>query len=135
MLQHVKSLPCCYCVQPKSWMSSFFFDEWVKELDRKFEKENRKIVIVDNCPGHPIVDRLKAIELVFLPPNATSKTQAMDQDVIHSLKTKYCRKIIKQLIRAVNMKNKLPQTSILDAMQLLQSAWSEVLELTIKNCF
>ena len=74
MLQHVKSLPCCYCVQPKSWMSSFFFDEWVKELDRKFEKENQKIVIVDNCPGHPIVDRLKAIELVFLPPNTTSKT-------------------------------------------------------------
>ena len=33
------------------------------------------------------------------------------------------------------MKKKLPQTSILDAMQLLQSAWSEVLELTVKNCF
>ena len=33
------------------------------------------------------------------------------------------------------MKKKLPQTSILDAMQLLQSAWSEVSELTIKNCF
>ena len=33
------------------------------------------------------------------------------------------------------MKTKLPQTSILDAMQLLQSAWSEVSELIIKNCF
>ena len=33
------------------------------------------------------------------------------------------------------MKKKLPQTSILDAMQLLQSAWSEVSGLTIKNCF
>ena len=59
----------------------------------------------------------------------------MDQSVIRSLNAKYRRKIIKQLIRAVDMKKKLPQTSILDAMLLLQSAWSEVSELTIKNCF
>ena len=59
----------------------------------------------------------------------------MDQGVIRSLKAKYHRKIIKRLIRAVDMKKKLPQTSILDAMQLLQSAWSEVLELTVKNSF
>ena len=120
----------------KIWMSSFLFDEWVKELDRKFENENCKIVlIVDNCPAHPIVDGLKGIELVFLPPNTTSKTQPMDQGVIRSLKANYRRKIIKRLIRAVDMKKKLQQTSILDAMQLLQSAWSEVSELTIKNCF
>ena len=134
--KHVKSLPCRYRAQSKSWMSSFLFDEWVKELNKKFEKENCKIVlIVDNCPAHPIVDGLKAIELVFLPPNTTSKTQPMDQGVIRSLKAKYCRKIIKQLIRTVDMKKKLPQTSILDVMQLLQSAWSEVSELSIKNCF
>ena len=30
-------------------MNSFLFDEWVKELDKKFEKENRKVIlIVDN---------------------------------------------------------------------------------------
>ena len=40
--KHVKSLPCRYRAQPKGWMSSFLFDEWVKELDKKFEKENRK---------------------------------------------------------------------------------------------
>ena len=134
--KHVKSLPSRYRAQPKSWMSSFLFDEWVKELDKKFEKENRKVVlIVDNCPAHPIVDGLKAIKLVFLPPNTTSKNQPMDQSVIRSPKAKDRRKIIKRLIRAVDMKKELPQTSILDAMQLLQSALSEVSELTIKNCF
>ena len=134
--KHVKNLPFRYRAQPKSWMISFLFDEWVKELDRKFEKENRKIVlIVDNCPAHPINEGLKAIELVFLPLNTTSKTQPMDQGVLRSLKTKYRRKIIKRLIRAVDMKKNLPQTLVLDAMQLLQSAWSEVWELTIKNCF
>ena len=71
-------MPCRYRAQRKSWMSIFLCDEWVKELDRKF-KENRKIVlVVDNCPAHPIVDELKEFELVFLPPNTTLKTQLMD---------------------------------------------------------
>ena len=40
----------------------------------------RKIaLIVDNCPAHPDVNDLRAIELVFLPPNTTSHTQPMDQ--------------------------------------------------------
>ena len=33
------------------------------------------------------------------------------------------------------MKKAFPKTSILDAMQLLASAWSEVSEATIKNYF
>ena len=61
-------------------MSSFLFDEWVKELDKKFEKENRKVIlIVDNCSAHPIIEVLKAVELVFLPPNTISKTQQISQ--------------------------------------------------------
>ena len=31
----VKNLPCQYRSQVKSWMNSFLFDEWVKELDQK----------------------------------------------------------------------------------------------------
>ena len=43
------------------------------------KKENRKvIIIVDNCPAHPIIEGLKAVELEFLPPNTTSKTQPTD---------------------------------------------------------
>ena len=79
--KNVKSLPCRYQLQVKSWMNSFLFDEWMKELDKNFEKGNR-IFVVDNCPGHPITEGLTAMELVFLPPNTTSKTQPMDQDVI-----------------------------------------------------
>ena len=83
----VKCLPCCYWLQVKSWMNSFLFDQWVKELDKKSEKENRKVIlIVDNCPVHPIIEGLKGT---------------------------------------------FPKTSILEAMQLLTSSWSEVSEATI----
>ena len=67
----VKGLPCRYRSQKKSWMDGDLFTEWVRELDRKFAAQDRKIaLIVDNCPAHPIVDGLKAIEVIFLTPNA-----------------------------------------------------------------
>ena len=41
-----------------------------------------KSMIVDNCPAHPKLKYLKAIELIILPPN-TSQTQPMAQGFIN----------------------------------------------------
>lgn len=62
-------------------MDGTLFEEWLRELDRKFTMQGRKIVMVVDCPAHPDVSELKAINLQFLPPNTTS-TQPMDQDAI-----------------------------------------------------
>ena len=86
----VKCLPCRYRSQKKSWMDGDLFTEWMKELHRKFAAQDRKrVLIADNCPAHPIVDGLKAIELIPPSPNTTSNTQPMDQSVIKSLKAFY----------------------------------------------
>ena len=56
-------------------------------MDLKFAKEKKKVaLIIDNCPVHSMIDKLKSIELIFLPPNTKSKLQPMDQGVIRSLK-------------------------------------------------
>ena len=74
--KHIKHLPCRHRSQKKSWMDSILFEEWVREVDRRFTKEGRKIVLlVDNCPAHPSIDNLVSTELIFLPPNTTSKLQ------------------------------------------------------------
>ena len=75
----------------KSWVDSILFEEWVREVGRRFTKEGRKIILlVDNCPGHPSIDNLVCTELIFLPPNATSKLQTMDEGIeIWSLKVHY----------------------------------------------
>ena len=76
----IKQLPCRYRGQKKSWMDSELFEEWVRELDCKFEKEGRKVaLIIDNCPAHPAIESLKTIDDFFLPPNTTSSLQPMDQ--------------------------------------------------------
>ena len=42
----VKSLPCRYRAQRKSRMSSELFEEWVRELNRKFGSIKRKISLI-----------------------------------------------------------------------------------------
>ena len=94
--KNVKSLPCCYQSQEKSCMNSSLFVEWVNELNKKYKKENCKVIlIVDNCRAHPIIESLKVVELVFLPINTTSKAQPMDHGVIDSLRIKYHKKSFK----------------------------------------
>ena len=81
--KHVRNLPFRYRSQKKAWMDGTLFEEWLRELDRKFDMQGRKIVlVVDNCPAHPDVSGLKGFNLQFLPPNTTSCTQPMDQGVI-----------------------------------------------------
>ena len=132
----VINLPCRYRAQKKSWMDSGLFAEWVREQDRRFEREGRSVaLIIDNCPAHPKINNLKAINLVFLPPNTTSKTQPMDQGVIRATKAYYRADCVRRFIHAIENHKPLPSFSILDAMSILTDAWSRVSEETVRNCF
>ena len=134
--KHIKSLPCRYRAQKKSWMNSELFEEWVREQDEKFENEGRKVaLIIDNCPAHPVIENLKSITLYFLPPNTTSALQPMDQGVIWSLKSKYRTHIIQKVLAAIDQGKQLPVISILEAMKVLALSWSEVSKEAITNCF
>ena len=134
--KNLKQLPCRYRGQKKSWMDSDLFEEWVRELDRKFEQQNRKVVlIIDNCPAHPAIGGLKAIQLCFLPPNTTAVTQPMDQGVTRSLKAKYRSRLIKLIIKAIDSNKDIPKINVLDAMKLLTLSWEDVTKNTVQNCF
>ena len=71
------------------------FEEWLQKLDRKFLHKGRSIeLIVDNCRAHPCLDRLRAIKLVFLPPNTTGVLQPCDQGIIQHLKCHYRKRVL-----------------------------------------
>ena len=106
----LKHLPCRYRNQNKIWMDSVLFEQWTREMDTKFTKEKEKVArIIDNCPAHPTMDNLKSIELIFLPPNTTSKLQPIHQGVIRSLKA-YCKALALQ--RAVLVVDKGKDLSV-----------------------
>ena len=95
----VKSLPCRYRSQRKSWIDGDLFAEWVKELGRKFSAQDRKIALI--VVTYPIADGLKPIELIFLPPNTTSKTQPMDQGVIRNLNLFISIQMLSSILQAL----------------------------------
>ena len=134
--KNVKSLLCQYKAEPKSWIDTEIFTDWIKHLDWKFLAQNVKVAfIVDNCPAHPGVPRLANIDLNFLPRNTTSVLQPMDQGVIQSLKAKYRTKVMCKYINAVNSDKELPNVTILDVMIMVEQSWSTVPDTTIINCF
>ena len=61
--KNINTLPCRYRAQKKGWMDGVLFEEWVRDLNKMFESEKRKLAsIIDNCPAHPIIDNLSHIK-------------------------------------------------------------------------
>ena len=117
-------------------MTAELFEEWVRQLDRKFSAANRKIaLIIDNYTAHPHVEQLNSTELIFLPPNTTSHTQPMDQGIIRALKAKYHALPVQKLIAELEKKNPVPTISVLSAMTMLEKAWNAVSNKIFTNCF
>jgi hypothetical protein len=86
-----------YYSNKKAWMVSSIFEEFVRELDRSLRVPSA--LILDNASVHNSAAdlRLKNLEIVFLPPNTTSKTQPMDAGIIQTLKLKYRKQMIEKV--------------------------------------
>ena len=103
-----------------------------------FEKKKKILLLIDNCPAHPKDVPLRNIELVYLPPNSTSKLQPLDQGIIKVVKQKYRKKLVQRHLK--NMEAQLQDknstaVTILDAMHYIAAAWDAVEPKCIRNCF
>ena len=59
----------------------------------------------------------------------------MDQGIIRCLKANYIKRLVKLILRSLDFNKPLPKVSLLTALQLLASAWNEVSQAIIVNCF
>ena len=133
--KNVKTLPVDYKFNKKAWMTSGIFSEWIRKLDKRFHAQRRNVVMfVDNCPAHPHLEKLNALKLVFLPPNATSRLQPCDMGIIKNLKVKYRRLVAMRVLDSIEA-NATHQITVLDAMNMLRRAWADVTQQTVANCF
>lgn len=128
----VKSLPVIYEANRKAWMTAALFEKWLLNLDKKFGREKRKILLfIDNCTAHNNLPSLKWIKVEYFPPNMTSVVQPMDQGVIKNLKHFYRRQVVIKILGATD-KNPI---NVLDAAEMIHNAWNKVTASTIAHCF
>ena len=112
--KNIKKLPCRYRSQRKSWIDSVLFEEWVRDINKKFQVERRKVaLIIDNGLTHSIIEHPSHIKLVFLPPSNISASQPMDQGVIRCLKAHYSKLLVKLILRSLDSNKPLPKVSLL----------------------
>lgn len=134
----LKKIPVRYEANTKAWMTAATFTSWLEEFDKKMHMSGRKVLlVVDNCTAHPKVDSLKATELLFLPPNTTSKSQPCDMGIINNIKCHYRTALLKKLIDHVDAGNSFDsfKPTLLDAVKILKQSWERVEPATIQNCF
>jgi len=88
---------------------------------------------------HPMVPNLTNVEVLYLPPNTTSHTQPCDQWIIQAFKVKYRSQLLSTRLLSTfidSLEDEVPfRASVLDAILLLHTAWSEVSSTTIKKFF
>ena len=134
----LKKTPVQYEANTKAWMTAATFIPWLQELDKKMHMANRKALLVfDNCTANPRVENLKATELLFLPPNTTSKSQPCDMMIINNLKCHYRIALLKRLIDHINKAHSFDsfKPSLLDPVKILKHSLERVEPETVYNCF
>lgn len=85
-------------------------------------------------------EKLDSIDVIFLPPNTTTKLQPCDAGIIHSFKCYYKRLFLQNRINAYDdvqdgFVEELADYTIYDALQNAAEAWSMVSAETISNCW
>jgi hypothetical protein len=119
-------------------MNLNIFEDWLSILNKRMKSEKRKIFLVlDNATVHPVEISLSNVKLLYLPKNTTSRTQPLDQGIIRSFKSKYRSMLLEKIVlheemeygKIINLMN------LLQCVNMIQRAWSEVSLTTIKNCF
>ncbi|XP_042909414.1 tigger transposable element-derived protein 4-like [Parasteatoda tepidariorum] len=105
--KNVISVPVEYEANSTAWMTTTIWERHIRKLDSLFSLQKRKVaLIVDNCTVRSQPESLKAIEIVFLPPNVTALLQPLDQGIIQDLKRKNKKVLVKDLIKALDKNEK-----------------------------
>ncbi|XP_067389653.1 major centromere autoantigen B [Emydura macquarii macquarii] len=135
-------LPLSYVSAANAWMTREIFSYWLKKWDRQLRLQSRKIcLLLANCSAHPQGVVLTNIQLEFLPPNATSSLQPMNQGVIKNMKGHYQAKMANRIIVALaadpstDIPSVLKTVNLLACVHLLAEAWQDVKPTTISKSF
>ena len=127
-----------YFSNSKAWMNSDIMDTILTNLNRRFVRERRKILLLPEFK-----EKFSNIKVVFLPVNTTSRLQPLDAGIIKNFKVFYRKCLVKHTLArindasldGVNASTISKSVDILLAIRWIKQAWELVTADTVKNCF
>ena len=145
--QRIQHLPIQYRNNKTAWMTGEIFKEWLSAFKVHVLRDDphRKVLLLldgfsahlsglrewQEKSGHP------GIRVEFLPGNATSLYQPMDQGIIRNLKLYYRKQLLENMVHhTLSGRNPLKEIDLLQCIQWLLHSWrSHVSSSTIANCW
>ncbi|GFU87453.1 tigger transposable element-derived protein 1 [Trichonephila clavipes] len=141
------TLPVHWMANKKAWVTTAIFTEWfnkcfVPEVENYMNEmglEFKILLILDNAPGHPILEHPN-IKVAFFPPNTTSLIQPLDQGIISTFK-KYYVKFTFQFIfdklesETITVTEAWKQFNILNCVNHVALAIAEIKSQTLNACW
>ena len=117
--------PLQYKANQNAWMISKFFAEWLMKINKDMWRKKKKIHFINSCKAHKITPDIKALKIVFLPPNTTSKLQLLDQGIIRNFKAGYRKEVVRKNIDAID-RQEISLLNVLDCMKMTDRVWRQV---------
>ena len=131
-----------YYSDPKAWMITEIMTSILGKINRQMEVAKRKIILfIDNAPCHPesLSEQYLNIKDVFLPKKHDSQTPTVSCSDHQKFQTQVSQETLKFVISRINDNVKatdiIQEVDVLKAISWIKSAWGEVSEETIVNCF
>lgn len=147
--KNIACLPVTYRGQKSAWMDSEIFMEWfskmfIPEVKKHREKEGKTgkvLLLIDNAPTHPGLDRLNSVDenfvVMFFPPNVTALLQPMDQGIIVKCKKLYRKQVLQRLLIAERDEDSVitfsKQLNLKDCCHMLADSWDSLTKENLKN--
>ncbi|XP_021916826.1 tigger transposable element-derived protein 6-like [Zootermopsis nevadensis] len=123
-----------YRHNPKAWMTTVEFGEWIKDFNKDMKKKLRNVLLlVDNAPCHKPTN-LSHVRLEFLPRNCSGSLQPLNSGIAKSFKAHYRCHQVRKIVGSIN-NGSLIHLSLKDALYLIKLAWDEVSSVTVSNCW
>lgn len=128
-------------------MNGSIFREWLLWFDLRMKSlhNDKVLLLIDGFSAHEAAIQglrdarkdLECLEILFLPPNTTSKCQPLDQGIIRTWKAYYRRFWLSFIIEQLDQgENPFASIHLLQAFRWCQESWEQcVTTATIENCW
>ncbi|KAJ8885215.1 hypothetical protein PR048_011411 [Dryococelus australis] len=133
--------------QSRAWVTKEVVYDWytnnfvpqVKQHYNEIKLTVKDLILLDNAPGHPDKEELILktadgyVEALYFAENTTTLIQPMDQNVIETLKARYKKHLLTDIVSQPNadITSLLRQFNIKDAIVNAAFAWRQVRFLTL----